>query len=145
MAVNLDAAFLGIKHVIPLLRRPGGSVVTTSSISAVKAEVDRADYVVSKAGVIGLSKTAAAEHGRDGLRFNCIVPGPIDTPMMAEHEQWVDAGAVEQVRAQIQGGNPLGRYGKPEEIAALVEFLLLGESGYVTGTAIPIDGGYLAV
>lgn len=145
MAVNLDAAFLGLKHVIPLLRRPGGSVVTTSSIAAVKAEPARADYVVSKAAVIGLCKTAAAEHGAEGLRFNCIAPGPIDTPMMAEHEQWVDAGAVDEVRAQIQGSNPMGRYGTPEEVAALVEFLLLGESAYVTGTAIPIDGGYLAV
>jgi NAD(P)-dependent dehydrogenase (short-subunit alcohol dehydrogenase family) len=145
MAVNLDAAFLGMKHVIPLLRRPGGSVVTTSSIAAIRAEVARADYVVSKAAVIALTKTAAAENGAEGLRFNCICPGPIDTPMMAEHEQWVDAAAVERVRAEITGKNPMGRYGTPEEVAALVDFLLLGESAYVTGTAIPIDGGYLAI
>lgn len=145
MAVNLDAAFLGIKYVTPLLRRPGGSVVSTSSISAVKAEVDRADYVVSKAAVIALTKTAAAEHGAEGLRFNCICPGPIDTPMMAEHERWAAPGEPERTRTQITGANPMGRYGQPEEVAALVDFLLLGESTYITGAAIPIDGGYLAI
>jgi NAD(P)-dependent dehydrogenase (short-subunit alcohol dehydrogenase family) len=144
MRVNLLAAFMGLKHVIPLLRRPTGSVVTTSSISAVKAEPARSDYVVSKAAVIGLTKTAAAEHGAEGLRFNCICPGPIDTPMMAEHERWV-GGDLDQTRNEIAGGNPMSRYGRPEEVAALVDFLLLGESSYITGTAIPIDGGYLAI
>jgi NAD(P)-dependent dehydrogenase (short-subunit alcohol dehydrogenase family) len=145
MSINLGASFLGIKHVTPILRRPGGSVVSTSSIAAVKAEVDRADYVVSKAAVIALSKVAAAEHSGEGLRFNCICPGPIDTPMMAEHELWVDPAEAERARRQITGANPMGRYGQPEEVAALVDFLLLGESRYITGTAIPIDGGYLAV
>jgi NAD(P)-dependent dehydrogenase (short-subunit alcohol dehydrogenase family) len=145
VAVNLDAVFLGLKHVIPLLRRPGGAVVTTSSISAYRAEVKRADYVATKAAVIGLTQTAAAEHGPEGLRFNCIVPGPIDTPMMAEHESWVDASATDEVRAQIEGMNALRRYGTTTEIAELVEFLLLGPSTYITAAAIPVDGGFLAI
>lgn len=144
MKVNLVAAFMGMKYVIPFLRRPGGSVVTTSSIAAIRAEPGRSDYVVSKAAVIALTKTAAAEYGGEGLRFNCICPGPIDTPMMAEHERWVGAD-IEEVRADIVGGNPMGRYGRPEEVAALVDFLLLGESEFITGGAISIDGGYLAV
>lgn len=144
MRVNLLSAFMGLKYVIPLLERPGGSVVTTSSIAAIKAEFDRSDYVVSKLAVIGLTKTAAAEHGSDGLRFNCICPGPTETPMMAEHERWVGED-VERVRSEIAAMNPMGRYAQPEEIASLVDFLLLGDSAYITGTAIPIDGGYLAV
>jgi NAD(P)-dependent dehydrogenase (short-subunit alcohol dehydrogenase family) len=144
MRVNLLSAFMGLKYVIPLLRRPGGSVVTTSSIAAIKAEFDRSDYVVSKLAVIGLTKTAAAEHGKDGLRFNCICPGPTETPMMAEHERWVGED-VASVHEQIAAMNPMGRYAKPAEIASLVSFLLLGDSAYITGTAIPIDGGYLAV
>lgn len=144
MGVNLLAPLLGMKHVIPLLRRPGGSVVTTSSVAAVKAEPNRADYVVSKAAVIALTKTAAAEHGAEGLRFNCILPGPIDTPMMAEHETFVDPD-VEAARTLIAGLTTLKRYGKPEEIAALVDFLLLGESTYMTGAAVYVDGGYLAI
>jgi NAD(P)-dependent dehydrogenase (short-subunit alcohol dehydrogenase family) len=144
MRVNLLSAFMGLKYVIPLLKRPGGSVVTTSSIAAIKAERDRSDYVVSKLAVIGLTKTAAAEHGGEGLRFNCICPGPTETPMMAEHERWV-GDDVERVRSEIAAGNPMGRYAKPSEIASLVDFLLLGDSAYITGAALPIDGGYLAV
>lgn len=144
MRINLLSAFMGLKYVIPLLRRPGGSVVTTSSIAAIKAEFDRSDYVVSKLAVIGLTKTAAAENGKEGLRFNCICPGPTETPMIEEHERWVGED-VAQVRSEIAAMNPMGRYAKPSEIASLVSFLLLGDSGYITGAAIPIDGGYLAV
>jgi NAD(P)-dependent dehydrogenase (short-subunit alcohol dehydrogenase family) len=143
LAINLDAAFLGIKYMVPLLRRPGGSVVTTSSVSAYRAEPARVDYTVSKLGVIGLSSTAAAEHGADGLRFNCVCPGQIDTPMMAEHERWVDASDTDRVRREISARNPMNRYGTPEEVAALVDFLLLGESHFITGAAIPVDGGFL--
>lgn len=143
MATNLTSAFLALKVGMPRIRRPGGSIVLTASTLALRGAACRSDYVVSKHGVVGLTRTAALELAKLGVVVNCICPGPIDTPMMSyyAHSQSDD---VSIVRRRVESEIPLGRYGTADEVAELVRFLLSGEVGFVTGAAISVDGGVTA-
>lgn len=144
--INLSSMFFGLKHVLPLIRRAGGgAVVNTGSILSLKAAPDRSDYVVTKHGVLGLTRTAAAESAPYGIRVNCICPGPIDTPLMSRSETLVNPDDPGFERERFMEGTPLRRYGSVTEIAELVAFLLREDVGYQTGAAITIDGGITAV
>ncbi|MGU3431943.1 SDR family NAD(P)-dependent oxidoreductase [Actinomycetes bacterium M1A6_2h] len=144
--VNLSGMFFGLKHVLPMLRRSGGgAVVNTGSILSLKAAPDRSDYVVTKHGVLGLTRTAAAEMAPYGIRVNCICPGPVDTPLMTRSETLVNPDDPGFERDRFMEGTPLRRYGTPDEIAELVTFLLREDVLYQTGSAITIDGGITAV
>lgn len=140
IAVNLKGVFLGLKHEIPaMLSTGGGSIVNTSSVAGLVANQGAAGYAASKHGVIGLTRTAAAEYARKNVRVNAICPGWTDTPMSrrvgAENQKVMD-GYVQRV--------PAGRLGTPEEVAALVVFLASDDARYLTGAALPIDGGWTA-
>jgi 3alpha(or 20beta)-hydroxysteroid dehydrogenase len=127
--VNLTGHFLGLKAVIPGMKAAGGgAIVNTSSMVATLAVTDLAAYGVSKHGVVGLTRAAALELGRYGIRVNVIHPGLIDTPM--------NAG----VPKQATDGLPISRFGRPEEIAALAVFLI-ADATYTTGSAFAADGG----
>jgi NAD(P)-dependent dehydrogenase (short-subunit alcohol dehydrogenase family) len=110
-----------------------------------KAAPNRSDYVVAKHGVLALSKTAAAEVAKDGIKVNCVCPGPIEGPMMAESERLVNPLDPGFERKRFEEGAPIGRYGRVEEVANLVAYLLSPQVPYLTGAAIPIDGGIMAV
>jgi len=144
--VNLHGMFFGLKYVMPHMREAGGgAIVNTGSILSLKAAPDRSDYVATKYAVLGLTLTAAAEGARNGIRVNCICPGPIDTPLMSRSEHLVNPEDPEYERNRFMAGTPLGRYGSPREVAELVQYLLRLDVLYHTGSAIPIDGGITAV
>ncbi len=146
MAVNLRSAFLGLKYVIPALREGGGgAIVNTASVLSLKAAPDRSDYVVSKHAILGLTKTAAAECAAEGIKVNAVAPGPIETPLMTRSEDLVNPDDPGFERRRFEQGVPAGRYGRPEEVAELVAFLLGPDPAYLTGSLVSIDGGLISV
>jgi NAD(P)-dependent dehydrogenase (short-subunit alcohol dehydrogenase family) len=136
LSVNLKGVFLCCKAAIPaMLGSGGGSIINLSSIGALRGTTYSVPYGAAKAGVIQLTRSAAVQYGPLGIRANCIVPGLVDTPMSRR-----TTGSVEEfVRRAAE--IPLGRAGKPEEIASLALYLASPESAFVNGAAIVIDGG----
>jgi len=122
-----------------------GAVVNTGSILSLKAAPDRSDYVVTKHGVLGLTRSAASEMAPFGVRINCLCPGPIETPLMRRSELLVNPDDPDFERQRFEAGTPAGRYAEPREIAETVLFLLRGDVTYQTGSAVVIDGGITSV
>lgn len=145
MAVNVRGVWLGLATLMPLLRaRGGGSVVVTASTGGKRGAAGMAAYSTSKHAVIGLVKSAALEGAPHGIRVNAVCPAPIDTAMMAQIAEGYRPGEPELVRAGTTARIPLGRYGQPEEVAALMLYLASDEAAFVTGSAHLIDGGVMA-
>jgi NAD(P)-dependent dehydrogenase (short-subunit alcohol dehydrogenase family) len=136
MRVNVDTMFLACKHAIPAMIRTagGGSIVNISSISALRPRGLTA-YSVSKGAVIALTKAMAVDHGPDGVRVNCVFPGPVYTPMVYER------GMTEQARDTRRKASVLGREGNGWDIGAAVRFLLSEQARYITGQILGVDGG----
>jgi 3alpha(or 20beta)-hydroxysteroid dehydrogenase len=138
--VNQIGAFLGIREAAPaIVGGGGGSIVLISSVNGIVGAGGIAGYVTSKFALRGLAKVAALELGRSGVRVNSVHPGPIDTPMV-QPESW---GGFD-MRPALAASSPLGRIGRPEEVAELVCWLASDASAYCTGAEFVIDGGYLA-
>ncbi len=138
VAVNQRGVFLGMRAVIPgMVRNGGGSIVNIASVAALVGLAGSIPYQASKSAVLGLTRGAAVSYGRDNIRVNSICPGLIVTAMTES----ASPAAVEALKAKI----PLGRDGRPEEISAAVVFLASDESSYITGVALPIDGGFVAL
>jgi len=139
-AVNVRGAFMGLKYVLPVMKRQGkGAIVNMSSLAGISAGPTLSPYIMSKHAVIGLTRTAAAEAAADGIRVNAVLPGTINTQMMRRIES--DSGNAQAVHSANTGATPMGRYGEPEEVAALVAFLLSDEASYITSSLYTIDGG----
>ena len=143
-SVNADGVFLGCKHAIPLMRAGGGAIVNISSCAAFEASPQLAAYGASKAAVEQLTKSVAVHCAREGLRIRCnaVHPGPIYTDLMRQSVE--GAKDPEAQRREWLQGVPLGRFGTPEEIAAVVRFLLSEEASYVTGASWAVDGATTA-
>lgn len=140
MAINVKSFALTARYAVPAMRKTGGgAMVHVSSMDALRGDDKPQDaYGVSKAGVIRLSKSLAIQFAGDGIRSNCILPGPIYSPMQARWE-----GNDDAIKA-INSFVPLGRVGQVEDIANAVLFLLSDKASYITGVELPIDGGCLA-
>ena len=140
MAVNARGAFLGMKFAIPIMKAAGGgSIVNISSISGITGQHQiHVAYNASKGAVRTLSKAAAVQHGADNIRVNSVHPGLM--PPMRSSKRTADP----QVRAKMLRQVPMGRAGRPEEVANAVLFLASDEASYITGAELYVDGGYLA-
>lgn len=138
---NLKGCYLGMRYAIPHLRAAGGGAIV--NISSVLAELTLphcTGYTAAKAAVIGLTKATALEVGRDGIRVNCILPGSIDTAMMWEGLSEEQRQAFEP---RVAAAQPLGKVGRPEEIARVALFLVTDGASFMTGAPVLVDGGLL--
>ena len=140
MDINVKGVWLSMKYEIPaMLKTGGGSIVNTSSAAGVIGMPGVGIYVASKHAVIGLTKSAALEFGKQGIRVNAILPGVIDTEMFQRF-----AGEKPDLRAQLTALHPIGRIGKSEEIADAAIWLSSSKSSFVTGHSLLVDGGFTA-
>ena len=143
MAVDLKGVFLGCKYAIPhMLRQGGGAICNTSSVAGQVGVLNRAAYCAAKAGVVGLTKSIAIDYAHQGIRCNALLPGTVDSPWIGKIiSQQPDPQAQRRLMAARQ---PIGRMGRPEEIAAAALYLCSDDAAYVTGTGLVIDGGLTA-
>jgi NAD(P)-dependent dehydrogenase (short-subunit alcohol dehydrogenase family) len=138
--VNLTGVYLSMKHEIPLLRAAGGgSIVNTSSAAGVSGIPNQAGYAAAKWGVIGMTKSVALEVAAEGIRVNAVCPGIIDTPMAHR-----TSGGTEEGHQFLINAEPVGRLGRPEEIASAVLWLCSDLGAFVVGHAMIVDGGMSA-
>jgi NAD(P)-dependent dehydrogenase (short-subunit alcohol dehydrogenase family) len=146
MRVNCTGTFLGMRAILPLMRRAGsGAIVNVSSTAGMLGLPGMAPYVASKHAVIGLTRAAAAEVAKDGIRVNAVCPGPTAGRMIAAIEEGARPGAAERAREIYEAAIPLRRYAEPTEVAATVAYLASPAASYITGAVLPIDGGMSAV
>lgn len=140
LATNLKGVYLCMKYELPHMAKQGkGVIVNTASLAGLKGLAGQATYVASKHGVVGLTKSAAIEYAPLGVRINCICPGVIDTPLIAPNMK--DRPHVQKGYIEME---PIGRLGKPEEIAAAVLWMCSDEASFVVGSVFSVDGGVVA-
>ncbi len=141
LAVTLTGAFLGMKYCLPVMRRQGGgAIVNTASISGTAGDYGLSSYNAAKAGVINLTRSAAIENARHGIRVNCVCPGTIDT----RAPELLGGPRADEVRREQAAANPIARMGQAEEVASAILFLASDEASFITGAAIVVDGGLTA-
>jgi NAD(P)-dependent dehydrogenase (short-subunit alcohol dehydrogenase family) len=140
LAVNLTGVWSCMRHEIPvMLERGGGSIVNCASVAGLVGFASIPAYVASKHGVVGLTRTAALEYAERGIRVNAVCPGVIETEMIERF-----TGHQPEAEAALLATEPMGRLGRPEEIADAVVWLCSARSSFVTGQAIAVDGGFVA-
>jgi NAD(P)-dependent dehydrogenase (short-subunit alcohol dehydrogenase family) len=136
MRVNVHAPFWAIRHLAPaMLERGKGSILLTGSLASERGMANNVGYVASKHALLGIARAAALEFAGQGVRVNCLIPGFIDTPMMAD--------VPEAAREHLAGRIPQGRLGASDEMAQTAAFLLSDAASHITGQALSVDGGVL--
>lgn len=145
LSINVTGVFLGMKHVILQMEKQGhGSIINTASNAAYIGSAGMPGYIASKHAVAGLTKTAALEVAKSGIRVNAVAPAAIDTQMLADIQNNITPDDPEVSGEAIRQGIPLGRFGAPKEVAQVVLFLASDHSSFVTRTLYNVDGGMQA-
>ncbi len=142
LGVNLDGCFHVVRSALPhMVAAGGGAIVVVGSVQTVAAVANSAAYVTAKHGLAGLVRSVALDFAGKNIRANCVMPGAIDTPMLRAS---INMGAdPEAVRAACAATHPLGRIGRPEEVARAIAFLASDWASFITGTTLAVDGGML--
>lgn len=142
--VNLKGVMLGCKYAIPeMLKRGGGVIINTASMLGLVASPRQAPYCAAKGGVVLLTRQVAIDYAKDNIRVNCICPSEVNTPMQRKFIE--ESPDPEATRQRLLERIPLNRVAEPEEIAATALFLASDDSSYITGVALPVDGGLTAL
>jgi len=140
MAVNVGGVFLCAKFFLPSLRRTKGCIINMASVNGLFAEPQCAGYCATKGAIIALTKAMAIDHGKEGIRVNCICPGYIDAGLAWSYfEAQPDPAAARAAAGRLHA---LGRIGKPEEVGRLAVFLASDDASFMTGAAVVVDGGF---
>lgn len=139
IAINLTGPFLTCKEAIPHILKSKGAIINTGSVAGLKSHPYSAAYCASKGGVVQLTRALAVEYGRKDVRINCVCPGGVETPLIGQFN--LPDGVNPQVLQRIM---PLGRMGKPEEVAGTIAFLASDDAMYINGATIVVDGGMIA-
>ncbi len=139
---NVKGAFLMSKFALPALRQTRGCIVNIASYVGLVGFAGASAYAASKAALVNLTRSMALDHAREGIRINCVCPGSVDTDMI--HDAWQQYGDHEQAQRVWAEKHPLGRIASPEEIARAILFLASDDASFITGAALPVDGGITA-
>ena len=146
MAVNVRGVWLGLKGAVSAMKPAGrGAIVALSSVAGLAGAAKNSAYVASKHAVIGLVRTVASEVAPNGIRVNAVCPAPVEGRMIDSLAAGAIPEAPEKAAKGLKRMIPLGRYGKPEEVAAVIAFLLSDGAGYCTGGVYPVDGGFTSI
>ncbi len=144
-AVNVKGVYLCTQRALPLLKRSRGVICNLASIASLIGLVDRFAYSMTKGAVLTMTRSVAADYMADGIRCNCVCPARIHTPFVDGYLAKNYPGQEREMFDQLARWQPMGRMGTPEEVADLVLFLCSAEAAFVTGQAVPLDGGKLVV
>ncbi|MDN3493240.1 SDR family NAD(P)-dependent oxidoreductase [Winogradskyella bathintestinalis] len=142
--VNIKGVYYGLRHVFPVMKENGGSIIITSSVSGLEGTANVLPYVTSKHAVIGMMRTAALEGAPHNIRVNTVNPSPVDNRMMRSLEAGFAPDDAVNAKKNFEAGIPLGRYATNEDVAYIVEFLASDKSAFITGTVNSVDGGMTA-
>ncbi len=143
MRVNVEGLFLVTKHALPLLLASHGSIVNLGSVAGLVGVKRRFGYCASKGAVVAMTRQLAVDYPQE-LRVNCICPGTVDTPFVEGYIEKYHSHEKEKIRTELNARQPVGRLGKPEEIAHMALYLSSDQAAFVNGAVITIDGGWTA-
>jgi len=141
--VNVKSVYLVTRALLPLLLKAHGSIVNIGSVAGQVGIKQRFAYCTTKGAVLAMTRQLAVEFPKE-LRVNCICPGTVQTPFVEGYLEKYHAHEKEKIRAELNERQPIGRLGKPEEIASLIRYVCSEEAGFMTGSLLPIDGGWTA-